>query len=157
MIANSLDSGAASVVLSPDPTKATLTIIDDGRGMSKRELGRYHDLASSAKTRGRGIGFAGVGIKLGLLIAKEVITETRHGRVHLASSWRLASRSRAPWKWIEPPGLLTANGTAVALRLDNPLSPLLDSGYLARAASAHFSRSSSLHSTPCCDRLIPRA
>jgi len=35
--------------------------------MSRGELRRYHDLGASTKIRGRGIGFAGVGIKLGLL------------------------------------------------------------------------------------------
>lgn len=45
--------------------------------MRRRELARYHDLASSTKTRGAGIGFAGVGIKLGLLVCEEVVTEAR--------------------------------------------------------------------------------
>jgi HSP90 family molecular chaperone len=97
IIANALDSGAGSIVLAPNPEAATLTVIDDGRGMSRRELTRYHDLAASSKTKGRGIGFAGVGIKLGLLLADEVITETRRGHVHIATSWKLGSRTRAPW------------------------------------------------------------
>ncbi|MEX2284817.1 MAG: ATP-binding protein [Gemmatimonadota bacterium] len=138
IVANSLDSGAGSIVVAPDPERATLTVIDDGRGMIRRELTRYHDLAASSKTRGRGIGFAGVGIKLGLLLADDVITETRRGKVHVATSWRLASRNRAPWKFIEPPGLVATRGTAVTLRLDNPLSPLLDSGFLAATLTTHF-------------------
>ena len=138
IVANSLDSGAGSIVLAPDPERATITVIDDGRGMVRRELTRYHDLAASSKTRGHGIGFAGVGIKLGLLLAEEVITETKRGKVHVATSWRLASRTRAPWKLIEPHGLVATHGTAVTLKLDNPLSPLLDSGFVASTITTHF-------------------
>jgi hypothetical protein len=138
VVANALDSGAARVRLQTDPVEATLTIIDDGRGMQRRELARYHDVASSPKRRGEGIGFAGVGIKLGLLLSREVITETRRGATHVATRWHLASRHRAPWKWIPPPGLTTARGTAVRLHLTNQLSPLLDAGYLEETIRRHF-------------------
>jgi hypothetical protein len=74
VIANALDSGATRVRLLTDASTASLTIIDDGRGMQRRELARYHDIAASTKQRGEGIGFAGVGIKLGLLVSRDVIT-----------------------------------------------------------------------------------
>src|ERR671918_2617628 len=74
MVANALDSGAATVTLTSDPTAPALTIADDGRGMKRRELARYHDIAASTKTRGAGIGFAGVGIKIALLVCAEVLT-----------------------------------------------------------------------------------
>lgn len=64
-------------------------------GETRAELRRYHDLAASTKTRGKGIGFAGVGIKLGLLACDEVLTETRRGKSHVATSWQLTSRHRA--------------------------------------------------------------
>jgi Histidine kinase-, DNA gyrase B-, and HSP90-like ATPase len=67
VVANSLDSGARCIRLLIDPAAADLTVLDDGRGMQRRELARYHDVAASTKARGDGIGFAGVGIKLGLL------------------------------------------------------------------------------------------
>ena len=136
--ANALDSGATRIELQPDPAAATITVVDDGRGMQRRELARYHDVAASTKSRGEGIGFAGVGIKLGLLLASEVVTETRRGASHVATAWRLATRYRAPWKWIQPPGLTGPRGTAVRLRLANPLSPLLDAGYLEEAIRRHF-------------------
>ncbi|MEO5897151.1 MAG: ATP-binding protein [Vicinamibacterales bacterium] len=136
--ANALDSGATRITLQPDAVAATLTVVDDGRGMKRRELARYHDVAASSKARGEGIGFAGVGIKLGLLAAEEVVTETRRGSTHVATVWRLATRTRAPWKWIPPPGLTGPRGTAVRLRLSNPLSPLLDPGYLEEATRVHF-------------------
>lgn len=136
--ANALDSGATCVSLRTDTAASTLTVVDDGRGMQRRELARYHDVAASTKARGEGIGFAGVGIKLGLLVADEVLTETRRGATHVATLWRLASRYRAPWKWIPPPGLLETRGTAVQLRVGNALSPLLDAGYLEEAIRVHF-------------------
>src|SRR5437879_2606973 len=130
MVANSLDSGARRIRLTADAAAAALVVADDGSGMRRPELARYHDIAASTKTRGQGIGFAGVGIKLGLLVCEEVITETRRGKTHVATSWRLASRHRAPWKWLSPPGLVPGRGTAVRLKVHNALSPLLDPGFL---------------------------
>ena len=138
VVANALDSGASRVRLLTNPADATLTIVDNGRGMQRRELARYHDVAASTKARGEGIGFAGVGIKLGLLVSREVITETRRGATHIATRWHLASRHRAPWKWIPPPGLTTSRGTAVRLTLTNQLSGLLDAGYLEVTLRRHF-------------------
>ena len=138
IMANALDAGAANISISANPATSSLTIVDDGRGMQRRELARYHDIAASTKRRGEGIGFAGVGIKLGLLVSSEVLTETRRDSSHVASSWSLRSRYRAPWKWVPPPGLTTTRGTAVRLTLANPLSPLLDAGFLDEAIRRHF-------------------
>lgn len=138
IMANSLDSGATTIRLFTDPAARTLTVIDNGSGMQRRELSRFHNIASSTKTRGEGIGFAGVGIKLGLLVCEEVLTETRRGKTHIASSWHLAARNRAPWKWVTPLDLITERGTAVRLRLENPLSPLLDPGFLAVTLRRHY-------------------
>jgi hypothetical protein len=128
IVANSLDSHAATVVFTADPGERTLCVVDDGSRMTRSELRRYHDLAASGKTRGSGIGFAGVGIKLGLLACEEVLTETRRGKAQVATTWRLASRHRAPWSWLPPLGLVPERGTAVRLMLTNGLSPLLDLG-----------------------------
>ena len=138
IVANSLDSGARHVQLQADAAQSTLTVIDDGSGMQRRDLARYHDIASSTKTRGQGIGFAGVGIKLGLLLCDRVHTETRRGKTHVASEWRLASRHKAPWKWVPPADFVTVRGTAVRLHLTNALSPLLDTGYVEAALRRHF-------------------
>jgi Histidine kinase-, DNA gyrase B-, and HSP90-like ATPase len=137
-VANALDSGATRVRLLPNAAECTLTVVDDGRGMQRRELARYHDVAASTKARGEGIGFAGVGIKLGLLVSRDVVTETRRGATHVATRWHLASRHRAPWKWIPPPGMTASRGTAVQWRLTNQLSSLLDAGYLEETVRKHF-------------------
>lgn len=138
IVANSLDSGARSIRVWTDPASATLTVVDDGKGMSRQALVRYHDLAATSKRRGRSIGFAGVGIKLGLLVSEDVVTEARTARTYRATSWRLASRNRAPWRWIEPAGLLDQPGTAVRLYLSNALSPLLEPGSVQEVLLRHY-------------------
>ncbi|MGH7355802.1 MAG: ATP-binding protein, partial [Candidatus Rokuibacteriota bacterium] len=138
IVANALDSGAAAITITTDATVPALTIVDNGAGMRRRELARYHDIAASAKVRGAGIGFAGVGIKVALLVCAEVVTETRRGNHHVASAWRLASRQKAPWRWVPPPGLVTGHGTAVRLVPTNALSPLLDPGFIEGALRRNF-------------------
>jgi Histidine kinase-, DNA gyrase B-, and HSP90-like ATPase len=138
IVANSLDSGAAVIAVATDTAQRTFTLVDDGAGMRRRELARYHDVASSAKVKGEGIGFAGVGIKMALLVCREVLTETRQRGKHVATAWALASRHRAPWKWVPPPGLVAERGTAVRLTLDGALSPLLDPGFIETALRRHF-------------------
>lgn len=138
IVANALDSKAAVIAFRTDAVKATLTVVDDGTGMTRKALRSYHDLAVTTKQRGHGIGFAGVGIKLALLACDEVVTETRRGKTHVASTWRLASKRRAPWKWIAPPALVAQRGTGVRLKLADPLSPLLDAGFLQSALRRHF-------------------
>ena len=138
IVANSLDSGASRIMMEANPSAGTLTVIDNGSGMQRKDLARYHDIASSTKRRGQGIGFAGVGIKLGLLVCEEVLTETKRGQTHVSTAWHLSSRHRAPWKWVPPIGMVLHQGTAVRLTLQNILSPLLDSGFLEAAISRHF-------------------
>jgi len=130
-VANALDSGARNVAFSAEADGRALVVIDDGAGMTRGQLRRYHDLASTTKKRGKGIGFAGVGIKLALLECDEVVTETRRGDRAYATRWRLASRQKAPWEYIDPPGLVgDGAGTALRLVFPTPFSPLLDPGWL---------------------------
>ncbi len=138
IVANALDGGAGVIRIVTDPTAPSLTVVDDGRGMTRRELARFHDLAASSKERGRGIGFAGVGIKLGLLAAGEVRTETRKGTSHVMTTWAMSSRRRAPWRWLPPDGMLSHDGTAVRLGLESPFSPLVDPGFVERTIRRQF-------------------
>jgi hypothetical protein len=138
IVANALDSGATLVAIETDAAAATLTVRDNGKGMTRSELARFHDLATTSKRRGQGIGFAGVGIKLALLACGEALTESRRGKTHVATSWHLASKHRAPWNWVPPPGLVPERGTAVRLRLSNPLSELLDPGFVETTLVRHF-------------------
>ncbi|MGZ5173981.1 MAG: ATP-binding protein [Burkholderiales bacterium] len=138
IVANSIDAGAERIRIQTSTAEAALTIVDNGSGMPRRDLRRYHDLATSTKTRGHGIGFAGVGMKLALLVCKEVVTESRRGKSHIATAWHLASRHRAPWKWVPPPGLAAERGTAIRLHLADALSPLTDEGFIETAIRRHY-------------------
>ena len=102
IIANSLDSGASRITVTADPAQSTLTVVDNGSGMQRKAIRQYHDIAASTKVRGQGIGFAGVGLKLGLLVCEEVLTETKRSSTHMATRWHLDSRHRAPWQWVPP-------------------------------------------------------
>ena len=93
IVANSLDSGATTIAVTTDAAAATLTVVDDGSGMRRADLRRFHDVAASGKTRGEGIGFAGVGIKLGLLVSEEVLTESRRGKDHIATTNKAIRRT----------------------------------------------------------------
>src|SRR2546426_1067577 len=126
LVANALDAGATHLDFRADPAAGRLIVVDDGRGMLWKELREFHNLATSTKVRGKGIGFAGVGVKLALLICREVITESRRGCSHVASRWQLASRHKAPYEHVAAPGHVAERGTAVCLVLNNALSPLLD-------------------------------
>ena len=139
LVANALDSAASEIRFLVSSRDKTLTTVDNGRGMSPSQLEHYHDIAATTKVRGKGIGFAGVGAKLALLLAKEVITETRAGRSYAATRWRLESSQRAPWELIEPAGILenVKCGTAVTLVFGGA-SPLLEPNYVEMILQAHF-------------------
>lgn len=139
LVANSLDSGASEIRFGVSKSDKTLMAVDNGKGMSPAQLEHYHDIAATTKVRGKGIGFAGVGAKLALLVAKEVITETRAGRSYTATRWRLESSQRAPWELVEPQGILedAKSGTAVTL-VFRESSPLLESNYVEMILQAHF-------------------
>ena len=49
ILANALDPGADAVSLATEPGAATLAVVDNGRGMKRRELSRYHDLAATTR------------------------------------------------------------------------------------------------------------
>ena len=140
LTANALDSGASAIALTVDPEQQCIRIVDDGCGMRREELKEYHNIAATAKMKGRGIGFAGIGAKLALLAAERVITETkgRHG-TRSATEWRLTHPFRAPWKFIPFNGTVkTPRGTAVSISLHNRNSPLLDSSFVVRTICKHF-------------------
>jgi Histidine kinase-, DNA gyrase B-, and HSP90-like ATPase len=138
ILANALDSGASLIRVTTDSAAASVTITDNGSGMPRAQLRKYHDLATSSKARGQGIGFAGVGMKLALLACREVITETRRASSHVASQWHLAARHKAPWRWVPPMGMVTEQGTAVRLNLTDTFSPLTDAGYVEAVVRQHF-------------------
>lgn len=139
LVANAIDSGASRVSFFINPNEKSLTILDNGKGMRRQELREYHNIAATTKIRGKGIGFAGIGAKLSLLVAASVITETRGGRgSRCATQWHLASATRAPWKFIPFSGKVPySRGTAVTL-IFNKDSALLSEQFIQKIVRYHF-------------------
>lgn len=140
LIANALDSGASKIDFTTNPLHKTITIADNGHGMRKIAMRNYHNVASTTKVRGKGIGFAGVGAKLSLLIAESVVTETRAGRgTRCSTDWHLSSDTRAPWKFIPSEKIVAyPKGTAVRIVLADPNSPLLDEKFVENVVMRQF-------------------
>ncbi len=140
LIANSLDSKASQIKFYTEPEKNQFTICDNGDGMKRPALKNYHNIAASAKIRGRGIGFAGIGAKLSLLIAKSVITETKGGYgSHCSTTWHLMNENRAPWKFIpSQEKIKTSRGTAITIEFFDSKSPLLNQEFIIKNIKKHF-------------------
>lgn len=140
LIANALDSGASKIDFILNPLERTFTILDNGHGMRRSTLREYHNIAASTKTRGAGIGFAGIGAKLSLLVADSVITETKGGHgTHAATTWHLSSETRAPWQFLPCSGIVsTPRGTAVTIVLKDVDSTLLSRDFIYQTVTNHF-------------------
>ena len=98
-IANAIDVKASNVDIclkdNLDGSK-TISFYNDGPPMGKKQFDNYHVLARSSKTKGGGIGFAGIGAKVYLAAWSDttIQTETGNGRAALAS--RMYVRKGAP-------------------------------------------------------------
>lgn len=135
-IANSLDAACSRISFTIDKSKSRLTIADDGQGMTEQEFSDYHDLAESTKTRGHGIGFAGLGAKLSHKLANLVRTDTRTKNFQSGSDWY--------WKGDDLEFKtrrcrIKSTGTRVEIQLSRAKSPLLSPDWLARTVQAHYS------------------
>jgi len=89
--ANSLDAGSTRIDIFIG--KDVFKILDNGKGMNEEEFTEYHNLASLNKTRGEGIGFAGVGAKIFLDKVYHVFTETKCKKQHTATIWAFHGES----------------------------------------------------------------
>ncbi len=139
LIANSLDSKASKIEFFTNPLAGKLMVRDNGQGMKRKEIHDYHDIAATTKIKGKGIGFAGIGAKLALLISKSVITETKRGSSRCATYWYLARENRAPWKFIPFQGnILSSRGTAITIEFSNSRTPLLSEDFISKTIQKHF-------------------
>ncbi len=139
LIANALDSGASEIRFFTSLESKTVSVVDNGEGMRRRNLKEYHDIAATTKVRGKGIGFAGVGVKLALLVAEKVVTETKRGSFHKATQWKLESVQRAPWEYVEPNKMVvSSNGTAISIVLSDYNSGLLKDSFIEQVLHTHF-------------------
>jgi hypothetical protein len=140
LVANALDSRASKIEFFTEPKEAKFMVRDNGQGMKRKEMKDYHNIAMTTKIKGKGIGFAGIGAKLSLLISKSVSTETKGGYgSRCASQWYLAEDNRAPWKFIPFSGKVKSpRGTAVTIKLLNQNSPFLADDFILKTVRKHF-------------------
>jgi len=137
LTANALDAGARAIDIDWDGAANILMITDDGRGMRADEFEQYHDLAAELKTRGDGIGFAGVGAKISFNIARRVLTETRHEGKGRASDWYWGANNTLRWQSTAPKHL-QVDGTRVEIHFDAGLPKNIDDGYLVDVLKRHY-------------------
>jgi hypothetical protein len=114
LIANALDAKANNVSINFDSESKVLVVSDDGKGMNSDTFEEYHDFAAGLKTRGTGIGFAGVGAKISFNIANRVVTETFSETFSGGSNWYLKSNKKLIWENIEPKNIVN-HGTRVEI------------------------------------------
>lgn len=140
LIANALDSEATRLNFTVHPDERFLRLVDNGVGMKRAQLKDYHNIASSDKIRGQGIGFAGVGAKLSLLLAERVVTESKGGRgSRAATEWRLTNPYRAPWKFVPTTEAVSfPRGTSVTMHFTDDQPHLLRKEFVADTVIKHF-------------------
>lgn len=122
LVANSLDAKATRIAIDYHPVGNTLVITDNGQGMDAGQFEQYHDFAAGLKTRGDGIGFAGVGAKISFNAADRVVTETRSKDFAGRSDWRFSDNGHLIWDEIQPVHL-TSNGTRVEVHFRKDFTP----------------------------------
>ena len=88
-VANGIDAKAKKIEINfnSDDSGHYVTFLNDGPPMNKSDFENYHTISSSTKTKGEGIGFAGVGAKIFLAAwdKAEIITITGIDNKVLAS------------------------------------------------------------------------
>lgn len=138
LVANALDAKASEISVSWDGKRRILVVMDNGDGMTAEAFEQYHDFAAELKTRGDGIGFAGVGAKISFNIADQVVTETRRAGVAYASDWQYDDDGSLLWNYIQP-NLLNSDGTRVEVHFstDSQL-PDVDRDYLVAVLQRHY-------------------
>lgn len=135
MIANALDAKASHISIRSDSRSRLFEVQDDGAGMSLQDFINYHNFAVSRKRKGVGIGFAGLGAKLGVKLSNVVITETRTGTYQGASKWFFRG-DKLLWSEIDQ-RTLSSNGTKVTYEVEAG-SSLLEPSEVVRLIQAHY-------------------
>lgn len=138
LVANALDAKATRISIDWDSERYVLVVGDNGHGMDSEAFAQYHDFAAELKTRGDGIGFAGMGAKISFNIADKVMTETRCDGAGSASDWRWHSDGSLRWNPMHS-DTLHADGTRVEVhfRPDDDLR-IVDAKYLEAVLTRHY-------------------
>ena len=100
---------------------------NNGTPMTKEQFTKYHKIASSLKTKGGGIGFAGVGAKVFLAskLGGEIFTITGDGKSNFMASRMLRTPETVGMEYIDDFSKIFGNktkhqyGTTYRVRLDN--------------------------------------
>jgi hypothetical protein len=138
LVANSLDAKPTTISIYFDTSKRSITIEDNGEGMTDSEFDQYHDFAAGLKTRGMGIGFAGVGAKISFNIADRVITETRSASFSGGSNWFLKSRKKLIWEDVEPSHLVNKGTRVEVVFRDESVVPYFSSENIGKLLKRHY-------------------
>ena len=136
LVANALDAQASIISLSWNNDSKVLVVHDNGSGMDEPQFQEYHNFAAELKTRGAGIGFAGVGAKISFNIAHRVITETQRGGQTLASDWQWREGDLV-WKPI-PSNHLTSDGTRVEVHFHPHQVSSVDADSIERVLRRYY-------------------
>jgi len=124
LIANCLDAKASTIEITTDKTARIFEMRDNGKGMAGKEFENYHNFSMTFKEKGKGIGFAGLGAKLALKIAENIITETQSRKFEGASRWRFKGKKPT---WVDiSPSYIQSSGTLVRIILSTDESTLLN-------------------------------
>jgi hypothetical protein len=124
LIANCLDAKVSIIEINTDKAAKIFEIKDNGEGMTDKEFENYHNFSVTFKEKGKGIGFAGLGAKLALKIAENIITETKSKKFRGASQWRFKGKKPI---WIDiTPSYVEDFGTLVRIFFSTNGSNLLN-------------------------------
>ncbi len=137
-IGNSIDAHANEIRIEIDRKNYRFRAVDNGIGMKEDEFIEYHNIAAQTKTRGVGIGFAGVGAKIFLDLAHSIYTETTSpGKFSGASKWQF--KGEIPnWDRVEPVGLVDTHGTGVEVHYFAQYDEDFDAPILKKAILEHY-------------------
>ena len=138
LVANALDSRATLISIDYDPGEKSLVVTDNGTGMTQEEFDQYHDFAAGLKTRGMGIGFAGVGAKISFNIASRVITETRSRSYAGGSNWYLESKRRLIWEDIMPSHLNNCGTRVIVVFRKDSSLPFSNTNSIIALLKQHY-------------------
>ncbi len=121
-LANSIDVNSTEVKITigelrNSPGKYLIRFEDNGPGMDASQFDNYHVGSRSSKSKGNGIGFAGIGAKVYLAAYSdtEIITETCCGSDSLASKMYLKDR-KIMWKLLKSQRKTVGTSYSVILR-----------------------------------------
>ena len=121
-LANSIDVNSSEVKITigqlrSHAGKYLIRFEDNGPGMDASQFDNYHVGSRSSKSKGNGIGFAGIGAKVYLAAYPdtEIITETCCGSDSLASKMYLKDR-KIMWKLLKSERKIVGTSYSVILR-----------------------------------------